>query len=104
MKRRKKKNSFVQIYTIIRKIPKGKVTTYGTVAKMINRQKASLGITPRIVGFALHANKDSKIPCHRVVNKRGRIAANYSMGGLREQKRRLLEEGIIFKDEMRVDL
>ena len=61
-------------------------------------------ITPRIVGFALHANRDQKVPCHRVVNKDGRLAPNFAFDGYKEQRRRLLAEGTKFRDEMHVDL
>ncbi len=56
------------------------------------------------VGQALHANGDSQVPCHRVVNKDGRLAPNFAFNGWQEQKRRLLQEGVVFKDQMHVDL
>lgn len=59
----------------------------------------------RKVGWALHANPDSEnCPCHRVVNKDGRLAPGYAFGGPGEQKKMLLEEGVPFKDELHVDL
>lgn len=58
---------------LVRKIPKGKVTTYGILAKR-------LGIHPRTVGILLKNNKDLvKIPCYRVVYSDGRIGG-YSRG------------------------
>lgn len=73
--------------------------TYGQVAEILGTKDA------RKVGWALHANKDPKTPCHRVVNKEGGVAKNYAFGGgWKEQKMRLLSEGVKFKDEMRVDL
>lgn len=93
-----RKRTFEKIYQIVGKIPKGKVVTYGMVAKMA-------GTSPRIVGFALHQNPDPKtIPCHRVVGKDGCLAKNYAFGGLREHKRRLLAEGVKFKSQTNVDL
>lgn len=88
---------FDKIYIAVKKIPKGRVVTYGEIAKM-------LGISPRTVGWVLHANRDLKVPCHRVVNKEGKVAESYAFGGWREQKRRLLAEGVKFKDEKRVIL
>lgn len=88
---------FKKVYTLVKKIPKGRVATYGEIAHV-------LGISPRTVGWALHANKDLNVPCHRVVNKEGKVAENYGFGGWREQKRRLLEEGVKFVGEKKVDL
>ncbi|OGM11182.1 cysteine methyltransferase [Candidatus Woesebacteria bacterium RBG_16_39_8b] len=89
---------FRKVYDVVRKIPKGKVATYGQLAEMIGTRDA------RKVGFALHANSDPKTPCHRVVNKDGRLAPNFAFDGPREQKRRLEAEGVKFKDDMHVDL
>ena len=93
-----KANLFSSIYEIVRKIPKGKVMTYGQIADILGTKDA------RKVGWALHGNQDPEIPCHRVVDKDGQVALNYSMGDWKEQKRKLLEEGVKFKDEMHVDL
>jgi methylated-DNA-protein-cysteine methyltransferase-like protein len=89
---------FERVYKLVKQIPPGKVATYGQIAEILGTRDA------RKVGFALHANRDPKVPCHRIVNKEGRLAPNYAFDGWREQKRKLFEEGIIFKDEMRVDL
>lgn len=88
---------FERIYKLVKTIPKGKVVTYGEVAK-------KLKISPRIVGWALHRNRNLKIPCHRVVNKFGKIAENYRFGGAKIQREKLLSEGIKFKNEMFVYL
>ena len=99
---------FKKVYEIVKKIPRGKVATYGQIAFLITEElknkKTEKPTNPRVVGFALHANRDPNIPCHRVVNKEGSVALNYSMGGRKEQKMRLLAEGVGFKDEMHVDL
>lgn len=81
---------FEKVYKIVRKIPKGKVTTYGEIARALSTKDA------RKVGFALHANSDPKTPCHRVVNKDGRLAPNFAFAGEKEQKRRLMQEGVGF--------
>ena len=98
MKNNKTKNLFEQVYEVVRMIPKGKVTTYGAIVRRLGTKDA------RKVGFALHANPDPDTPCHRVVNKEGSVALNYSMGDWKEQKRKLLTEGVDFKDDMHVDL
>lgn len=92
-------NFFNRVYAVVRKIPKGKVMTYGQIADIIGTKDA------RRVGQALHANKNgSKIPCHRVVKKDGSLAPGYAFGGPNEQKNRLVSEGVNFKDNDHVDL
>jgi methylated-DNA-protein-cysteine methyltransferase-like protein len=89
---------FSQVYALVKKIPPGKVTTYGHIAQALGTRDA------RRVGWALHANKSPEVPCHRVVNKEGKLAKNFAFNGWQEQKRRLLEEGIEFSDEAKVNL
>lgn len=87
-----------KVYEIVKKVPKGKVTTYGTIAK-------KLGMSPRTVGTALHLNPDnSNTPCHRVVNRDGRIAPGFAFGGIGAQRKLLENEGVKFRDETHVDL
>lgn len=86
-----------KVWNTIKKVPKGKVTTYGEIGK-------KLSISPRVVGYALHQNKSSEVPCHRVVNREGRIAPSFGMGGAAEHKKRLINEGVTFKDSLHVDL
>jgi methylated-DNA-protein-cysteine methyltransferase-like protein len=94
-----KNNFFERVYEVVKKIPEGKVMTYGQVAGKLGTKDA------RRIGHALHANKDSgKVPCHRVVNKEGRLAPGYAFGGPNEQKMRLVAEGVKFLDDIRVDL
>ncbi len=93
------KNFFERVYEIVKKIPEGKVMTYGQVAEAIGTKDA------RRVGQALHANPDgSKVPCHRVVNKEGRLAPGYAFGGPNEQRNKLLAEGVKFTDGDHVNL
>lgn len=91
-------NFFDRIYDVVKKIPKGKVMTYGQVALVIGTRDA------RKVGWALHANTDIKIPCHRVVNKDGMLAKTYAFGGEKEQKLKLLSEGVTFLSNGYVDM
>lgn len=96
--KKKRSNLFVRIYKLTQIIPSGKVATYGQLAE-------TLGIKDsRIVGWALHGNKDREIPCHRVVDRTGRLAPNYAFNGAAEQRLRLIEEGVSFIDEMHVNL
>lgn len=87
-----------KVYKLVKKIPKGKVSTYGIIAK-------KLQMSPRTVGTALHLNPyEGEVPCHRVVNRDGRIAPGFAFGGAGIQRRLLKDEGIIFIDELHVDL
>lgn len=89
---------FDKVYRIVTSVPKGKVTTYGLVAKQLGTRD------PRKVGWALHANKSDKVPCHRVVSKDGNLAENFAFDGYRGQKERLEREGVTFVSEKTVDL
>lgn len=87
-----------KVYELVRKIPKGKVTTYGAIGKRLN-------ISPRTVGYALHLNPyEGKVPCHRVVNREGRLAPGFAFGGAGAQRKLLECEGVKFRDEIHVDL
>lgn len=80
-----------KVYNLVSKIPKGKVMTYGQIAKILKIK------SPRIVGQILHQNKDpKKIPCHRVVFSDGRLSENYAFGGAQSQERKLINEGVKF--------
>ena len=90
---------FEQVYALVRDIPVGKVATYGDVARALGSRDA------RKVGWALHANPyEGDVPCHRVVNKLGKLAANFAFDGPGEQRNRLEQEGVVFVDEMTVDM
>ena len=66
-----------RIYEAVKKIPKGKVATYGQVALLAGNGKMS-----RAVGNALHHNPDPEnIPCYRVVNAKGELAGEFAFGG-----------------------
>lgn len=95
---------FERVYEVVKKIPKGKVMTYGQVAKLLGTRDLPAGrqvpgrVTPRVIGWALHANKDPKVPCHRVVFADGSLAPGFAFGGRDEQKKRLVKEGITLVD------
>lgn len=88
-----------RIYEAVKRIPKGKVATYGKVAEMAGNKKMS-----RAVGNALHKNPDPEnIPCFRVVNSKGELAPEFAFGGIGEQRKLLEADGIEVKDN-KVDL
>ncbi len=93
------KNSYELIYDVVKRIPYGKVATYGQVAFLAGNPKWS-----RVVGYALHVNPDpDSIPCYRVVNRFGEPSKAFAFGGLNEQIMLLRDEGIEVVDG-RVDL
>ena len=84
------KKIFEEVYKIVKQVPKGKVTTYGDIARILGNVRLS-----RVVGFALHANPYfGEVPCHRVVSKNGGLAPNFAFGGINIQKQMLENEGI----------
>jgi O-6-methylguanine DNA methyltransferase len=79
------------VYDFVKAIPRGKVATYGQIAT------SCLLKTPRQVGYYLHRNPDpDHIPCHRVVNSKGRTAANFAFGLSTAQEQLLKREGVAF--------
>ena len=93
-------NTFEKIYEVVKSIPEGKVATYGQVALLAGNPRWA-----RIVGYALHANPDpSTIPCHRVVNREGKVAPSFAFGGGEVQRQLLEAEGIVFESNGRIDL
>ena len=93
-------NTFDKIYEQVKKIPEGKVATYGQIALMAGNPRWS-----QIVGYALHANpQPGIIPCHRIVNKEGKLAKAFAFGGENAQRDMLKREGVCFLDDNTVDL
>jgi O-6-methylguanine DNA methyltransferase len=88
-----------RIYEAVKRIPRGKVATYGQVAAMAGDPKMA-----RAVGNALHKNPDPEhIPCYRVVNAKGELAGEFAFGGAGAQTELLRADGIEVVDG-RVDL
>lgn len=87
-----------QIYAVVRQIPPGRVASYGQIARIVG-----LGISAKMVGFALAGLKEgTDVPWQRVINSQGKISLP-GMGGV-IQKNLLLEEGIEFDQNGRIDL
>jgi methylated-DNA-protein-cysteine methyltransferase-like protein len=81
--------SYQAIWNIVRTIPRGRVASYGQVARL-----AGLPRHARMVGAALGEAGALKLPWHRVVNAQGRIALPPNSAGFREQRKRLRDEGV----------
>ena len=81
-----------RVYEVVRRIPKGKVATYGQVAALAGAPRNA-----RFVGYALHSNPEpGVIPCHRVVFRDGSLAPGFAFGGPERQRLLLEEEGVTF--------
>ena len=86
-------NSYQRIYAVVRRIPEGRVATYGQVASL-----AGLAGHARQVGYALHAlPKGTAIPWHRVVNADGGISLRSMPGG------ELVQQGLLQREGIRLD-
>jgi methylated-DNA-protein-cysteine methyltransferase-like protein len=94
-------DTYRRIYAVVRRIPRGRVATYGQVAAL-----AGFARQPRLAGYALHALRDERrVPWHRVLNAQGRISLMRLDGGAGlTQRLRLEQEGVCFTPAGRVDL
>lgn len=91
---------YERVYETVRKIPKGKVASYGQIALLCGNPRAS-----RAVGSALHHNPfPGLIPCHRVVNRNGRLAPGFAFGGPDAQRKLLEAEGVAVGADGFVDM
>lgn len=92
--------TFELIYEEVKKIPLGKVASYGQIAFLAGNHRWS-----QVVGYALHVNPDPKtIPCHRVVKKDGGLSPAFAFGGMNKQKELLEAEGVLFLGNGHVDM
>ena len=93
-------STFEKIYEIVKKIPYGKVATYGQIAVMAGNPRWA-----RVVGYALHANPDPEnIPCFRVVNRFGGLSEAFAFGGVNKQAELLRAEGVEVSEDNIVNL
>ena len=76
-----------KVFSVVKKIPKGKVLTYKQVAEKAGSSRAF-----RAVGSLLKTNFDPAIPCHRVIKSDGSLG-NYNRGGTLKKRKMLLKEG-----------
>ena len=89
-----------RVYDAVRKIPCGRVSTYGAVAAMAGSPNAA-----RAVGNILHKNPYfGEVPCHRVVHADGRLADSFAFGGIGVQKQMLESEGIRVAEDRIADM
>ena len=91
---------FQRVYAVTRLIPKGRITTYGAIARYLGSAQSS-----RMVGWALnncHAQPDF-IPAHRVINRSGILSGKHHFGGHNIMQQLLENEGVQVVDDAVVD-
>jgi len=87
-----------RVYKIVKKIPRGRVMTYGQIAEILGE-----GYTPRTVGFCMHSSPDGT-PWHRVLNAQGACSTGRLVLPHDKQQRLLELEGVVFNKSHRCDL
>ncbi|MCB0460305.1 MAG: MGMT family protein [Flavobacteriaceae bacterium] len=92
-------NFFEKVYEVARKIPYGRVTSYGAIAKYLGAARSA-----RMVGWALNASStDDTVPAHRVVNRNGILTGKHHFSGINLMQQLLENEGIKVKNLQVVD-
>jgi len=95
----KNDNFFEKVYEVARKIPYGRVTSYGAIAKYLGAARSA-----RMVGWAMNASHyDDSVPAHRVVNRLGLLTGKHHFDGTNLMQQLLESEGVIIKDAKIVD-
>ena len=83
-------NFFESVYEVVRLIPKGRVTSYGAIARYVGAPKSA-----RMLGYALNAAViDSDVPAHRVVNKKGLLTGKHHFEGINLMQQLFENEGV----------
>jgi methylated-DNA-protein-cysteine methyltransferase-like protein len=95
------KSEFVEkVYAIVLRIPYGRVTTYGRIARAVGAPRSA-----RMVGWAMHnCPDDVSENAHRVINRNGELTGGWSFGHPSVMRALLEDEGVTFVDEYQVDL
>ena len=88
---------YAAIYELVKVIPKGKVTTYGSIAAALGKPKGA-----RLVGYAMNAC-DKSLPAHRVVNRNGMLTGKIHFPGPDEMANRLIADGIQVENDQIMD-
>ncbi len=87
---------FELVYQVVRQVPKGKVTTYGTIAACLGTRSSA-----RMVGYAMNNahNIHPPVPAHRVVNRNGQLTGKHHFSSPTEMQELLEKEGIRVIDD-----
>lgn len=90
----KEESFFEKCYAIARKIPPGRITSYGAIAKAIGAPRSA-----RMVGYAMKASHgDLSIPAHRVLNRNGVLTGKHHFDGSNLMQQLLENEGILIQN------
>jgi methylated-DNA-protein-cysteine methyltransferase-like protein len=91
---------FEDVYELVRLVPRGRVTTYGAIAKYLGTK-----LSARMVGWAMNAahNVKPKVPAHRVVNRNGMLTGKHHFSTPTAMEEQLLKEKTLVKNDMVVD-
>ena len=97
---KKEKDFFLQVYDVVRLIPKGRVTSYGAIAAFLGTR-----LSARMVGWAMNAahNVKPKVPAHRVVNRNGMLTGKHHFATPTQMEELLVKEKIEVKNDTIVD-
>lgn len=87
-----------EVYAVVRSVPLGRVTTYGTISRLLGRERGA-----RQVGWAMH-NCPDDVPAHRVVGAGGYLSGGWAFGHPSVQRALLVDEGVRFTGPERCDL
>jgi len=90
-----KSDFFQRVYGVVRRIPYGRVTTYGAIARAVGSPQSS-----RTVGYAMNASHSlPDVPAHRVVNRSGMLTGKHHFAGSNTMQRLLEQEGVEVRED-----
>ena len=90
-----KSDFFQRVYAVVRRIPYGRVTTYGAIARAVGSPQSS-----RTVGYAMNASHSlPDVPAHRVVNRSGVLTGKHHFAGSNTMQRLLEQEGVEVRED-----
>ena len=94
-----KSDFFQRVYEVVRRIPYGRVTTYGAIARAVGSPQSS-----RTVGYAMNASHSlPDVPAHRVVNRSGVLTGKHHFAGSNTMQRLLEQEGVEVREDRVVE-
>ena len=94
-----KSDFFQRVYGVVRRIPYGRVTTYGAIGRAVGSPQSS-----RTVGYAMNASHSlPDVPAHRVVNRSGVLTGKHHFAGSNTMQRLLEQEGVEVREDRVVE-
>ena len=92
------KNFFDKVYEVAQKIPYGRVTSYGAIAKYLGAARSA-----RMVGWAMNNSHNKEVPAHRVVNRVGLLTGKHHFDGTNLMQQLLENEGVTVVDNQIIE-